>query len=377
MPETQPETRPGSATLDPERDLAVRVALSRASGVGPVRMRRLEAGFEHLDAAWNAGEDALRDAGIAEAAIAGITEARAKTDPDAELKRIRDAGFDAISWHDPRYPFRLKHSSAPPPLLYLMGSLDKRDERAVSIVGTRRPSDYGKQMTGEIARGLAQAGICIVSGLAYGIDRIAHEAALDAGGRTLAVIAGGLDRLYPADHRGLARKIAERGAVIAELPLGAKPVPDNFPRRNRIIAAISLATVVTEAKAKSGTRTTVSAALEEGRAVFALPGSAKSAESEGPHEMIRSGRAKLAASASDILEDLELDAPAAQPELVDAMPDDPVESAIFSALGAEPLHIDELCRASDVPAQQASAALAMLELKGMVRQIGAMTYVRR
>lgn len=372
-----PEIPAGSATLDPDRDLAVRVALSRANGVGPVRMRQLEAAFEHLDAAWNASEDALRDAGLAAAAIDGIAEARAKIDPEAELRRLRDDGFDAISWHDPRYPFRLKHSSAPPPLLYLMGSLDKRDERAVSIIGTRRPSAYGKQMTAEIARGLAEAGICIVSGLAYGIDRIAHEAALDAGGRTLAVIAGGLDRLYPAEHRGLARKIAERGAVIAELPLGAKPVPENFPRRNRIIAAISLATVVTEAKAKSGTRTTVAAALEEGRAVFALPGSAKSPESEGPHEMIRSGRAKLAASASEILEDLELDASAAQPELVDAMPDDPVESAIFSALGAEPLHIDELCRASGAPAQQASAALAMLELKGMVRQIGAMTYVRR
>ena len=375
-----PEANPNSAVADDrgpdDRDLAARVALHRARGVGPARIRQLEAAFESIADAWSAPAAELKAAGLDAAAVDGIEAARRELEPARELDRIREAGFDVLSWHDPRYPFRLKHAASPPPVLFVRGALDKRDERAVAVVGTRRPSDYGKQMTHELAHGLAAAGIAVVSGLAHGVDGIAHQAALDARGRTIAVVAGGLDRLYPSEHRALAARIAESGAVISEYPLGAKPVRENFPVRNRIIAAMSIAVLVTEAQAKSGTRTTVEAARQEGRAVFALPGSAKSPQSDGTHALIRSGAARLAASADDILEDLDLAAAPEQAAFAQTLPDDPVESSIFDALGPEPLHIDELCRAVGMPAPQTSAALAMMELKGLVRQIGAMTYVR-
>ena len=370
-----PQTDSDAPAGDPE--LAVRVALQRVRGVGPVRVRQAEEHFETLGDAWRAGEEELKEAGWDAPAIAGLADARGKIEPERELEAARAAGCEPMSWHDPRYPFRLRHTASPPPLLFARGGLDKRDERSVAIVGTRRPTEYGKQMTLELAHGLAAVGVSVVSGLAHGVDGHAHEAALDAGGRTVAVVAGGLDRLYPSEHRGLAARIAESGAVITEYPPGTKPVRENFPVRNRIIAGMSMAVLVTEAQLQSGTRTTVEAAQAEGRAVFALPGSAKSPQSAGPHELIRGGAAQLAESAQDILDALELDAAPEQAQLAEQLPDDPVESAIFSALGAEPLHIDELCRASGTPAPQASAALAMLELKGMVRQIGAMTYVRR
>ena len=370
-----PNSKTDSDAPAGDPDLAVRVALQRVRGVGPVRVRQIEEHFETLGEAWRAGEEALKAAGWDAAAIAGLADARGKIEPERELEAARAAGCEAVSWHDPRYP--LRHTASPPPLLFARGGLDKRDERSVAIVGTRRPTEYGKQMTLELAHGLAAAGVSVVSGLAHGVDGHAHEAALEAGGRTVAVVAGGLDRLYPSEHRGLAARIAESGAVITEYPPGTKPSRENFPVRNRIIAGMSMAVLVTEAQMQSGTRTTVEAAQAEGRAIFALPGSAKSPQSAGPHDMIRRGAAKLAESAQDILDALELDAASEQAQLVEQLPDDPVESAIFSALGAEPLHIDELCRASGTPAPQASAALAMLELKGMVRQIGAMTYVRR
>lgn len=372
-----PEPNADSSIADEDRDLAVRVALHRARGIGPAKVRQLETAFNSMTDAWAAPASELKAAGLDTPAIEGIEAARRELEPERELAQVRTAGFDALSWHDSRYPFRLKHAASPPPVLFLHGTIDKRDEHAIAVVGTRRPSDYGKQMTHELAHGLAAAGLTVVSGLAHGVDGIAHQAALDGRGRTIAVVAGGLDRLYPAENKALAARIAEHGAVITEYPLGAKPIRENFPVRNRIIAGLSIAVLVTEAQVKSGTRTTVEAAKEEGRAVFALPGNAKSPQSAGTHALIRTGIARLAASADDILEDLELDAAPDQATLAEALPDDPVESSIFDALGPEPLHIDELCRDVGMPAPQVSAALAMMELKGLVRQIGAMTYVRR
>jgi len=210
--------------------------------------------------------------------------------------------------------------------------------------------------------------------LAIGIDTIAHAAALEAGGRTLAVLASGLDQVYPERNRALAEEIMARGALISEFPIGTRPIPQLFPVRNRIISGLSLGTLVVEAGAQSGALITVRYALEQGRDVFAIPGPIFSPKSMGPNQLIRDG-AGLVAQAQDILEALNLSAAAIQQEVQAAFPEDPTEAALFALVDYQPQHVDELRRQSDLPITVVSSTLAMLELKGLVRQAGAMQYV--
>ncbi len=279
----------------------------------------------------------------------------------------------ALTCHDPNYPPRLKEIYDFPPVLYVRGTLLPEDEWGLAVVGTRRATVYGRQVTEEIVADLAQSKITIVSGLARGIDSVAHHAALEAGGRTIAVCACGLDTVYPSENADLARRIIQQGALISEYPLGAKPRAENFPRRNRIMSGLSLGALVVEAGDTSGAMITAHLALEQNREVFAIPGSILSPASRGTNKLIQEG-AKLVRDYRDILEELNLTAVAHQIEMKELLPASETESLLLKQLGAEPVHIDEVCRVSGLPVSTVSSTLAMMELKGLVKQVGAMNY---
>ncbi len=264
----------------------------------------------------------------------------------------------------------------PPPVLYLRGGLATEDGLAIAVVGTRLVSSYGRQVTEAIVPELARSGVTVVSGLARGVDSLAHRLALDSGGRTIAVLGCGVDVNYPAENARLASAIAERGAVISEYALGMPPDAANFPPRNRIISGLSLATLVVEAGETSGALITADFANEQGRDVMAVPGSLFSPRSRGTNALIQQG-AKLVTCATDILEELNVAAVPQQLEIKQLIPQDPVEAAICALLSAEPVHIDTIGRGTGLPIATVSSTLAVMELKGLVRQVGGMNYVSR
>ncbi|MBV8083756.1 MAG: DNA-protecting protein DprA [Chloroflexi bacterium] len=336
------------------------IALANVDGVGPARARKLFETHGSIQAAWRAASGA-------------VTEAAAR----AELAGLDRAGVQVLTWDDElRYPRHLRHIANPPVVLYLTGELTQADEIAVAIVGTRSPTAYGRQVAQRLATQLAAKGVTIVSGLARGIDAEAHRAALAAGGRTIAVLGSGLDVIYPREHAGLAREIAKHGAVVSDYPLGAKPDAVHFPARNRIVAGLSLGTIVVEAGDTSGALITARMAAEQGRDVFAVPGSIFSKQSYGVHRLIQDG-AKLVADVQDVLDELNLGMVAHQLEMPAAAPtaDDPIEQALLGTLSTDPQHIDELARLAQLPMAQVSSALTLMELKGLVRQVGALSYV--
>ncbi|MFA7297006.1 MAG: DNA-processing protein DprA [Dehalococcoidia bacterium] len=357
-------------------DLAYRVALHRIYRLGAVRFRLLERYFPTLEEAWRADHATLCAAGLDARTATEVVRARAESDPDAELERIYQAGVTALAPSDPRYPSRLGEIADAPPLLYVKGSWRAEDEWGVAVVGTRRATAYGRQAAGELSRGLAANSVTIISGLARGIDTIAHHAAIETGGRTVAVIANGLDTVYPPENARLSEQIAEHGAVITDYPLGTKPRAEFFPRRNRIMSGVALGTLVVEGDHTSGAMITARFALEQGREVFVVPGSIFSPQSRGPHALLRDGATPVA-SAAEVLEALNLTMVGAQMDFGRAMPPtDPDERALMAALTREPRHIDDVVRASGLAAATVSGTLAMLELKGLVRDLGGMQYVR-
>jgi len=244
----------------------------------------------------------------------------------------------------------------------------------VAIVGTRRASAYGKEVTRWLARTLARSGITIVSGLARGIDAEAHRAALEAGGRTIAALGCGIDRVYPSEHRKLASEIVESGALVSDYPLGTEPEGKNFPPRNRIISGLSLGVLIPEAGKGSGALITADYAAEQGRDVFAVPGSVLMHGSGGTNALIQDG-AKVVLGPEDILEELNLAMVAEQAEARQVLPADETEAALLTHLSAEPTHVDDLQQQLGIPIAQVTSTLALMELKGMVRQVGGMKYV--
>ncbi len=343
-------------------------------GIGPIRLMRLIERCGSVEAAWYADPGDLAAAGIDAKISKALLDARRSIDLDAALERVISAGVQLLTVADAHYPALLAQIPAPPPLLYVRGSISSADNWGVAIVGTRAPSSYGKEATRYFATDLASSGVTIVSGLALGIDAIAHTAALDAGGRTIAVLGCGVDVPYPERNQRLAQRIIEQGALVSEYPLGMKPMPSNFPPRNRIISGLSLGTLVIEAGLKSGALITVDFALEQGRDVFAVPGSIFNKTSEGTNRLIRNG-AGLVTHASDLLEALNLGVASAQQEIRAELPDDPTEAALLELISYEPQHADLLGRAANLPAPIVAATLALLELKGYIRQVAAMEYV--
>lgn len=359
------------------------VALNQVPQLGTVRFRKLEAHFGDLENAWRARLSDLRAAGLEPKIASGVVAAQSRLSPDDELERLTKAGVRAINWHSSEYPPRLREISGAPPVLYYRGDLLPTDERSVAVVGSRSPTSYGREAGASLSGDLARHGICIVSGLALGIDGVAHRAALEHGGRTIGVVANGLDVVYPREHANLYRQIAEQGAVISEHPLGTRPDSRGFPRRNRLVSGMTLGTLVVEASETSGARWTVQHALEQGREVFCVPGSIFSPVSRLTNRLIQEG-AKLVLSYTDILEELNLSVVARQIELrlspdlppVFASEADDGEISLLNCINQEPVHIDDIRRQVGLPIASVSSLLTMLELKGKVRQVGCMHYVR-
>ena len=347
--------------------------------MGTVKFRKLEAYFGSLERAWQASASDLKFAGMDDRVVQDVEAVKARTSPDLEMERLERAGVKAINWHDETYPSRLKEIADPPAVLYYKGTLLPSDERSVAIVGTRGPTGYGREVASALTQDLARNGIAVVSGLARGIDSVAHRVTLEAGGRTVAVLANGLHTIYPPEHANLAQQIAENGAVVSEYPLGVRPEARSFPRRNRLISGMTLGTLVVEAGEGSGARWTVYHALEQNREVFCVPGSIFSPASKLTNRLIQDG-AKLVSNVEDILEELNLTAVTYQPPLplpeIPEMLDDDDELSLLRHLNDEPLHIDDIRRTADIPITAASSMLAMLELKGLVQQVGCMHYVR-
>ncbi len=356
-------------------DIKYWVGFNNIPGIGRVRFGQLESHFRSLELAWKAPLGEMKRAGLDSPALRAIEQWRDKIDPDIEMEKLARYKVKVLTCNDKDYPKRLKEIYDYPPVIYTKGLLLPEDDWCLAVVGTRRATVYGKQVTEEIVSDLARSKITIVSGLAKGIDTIAHRSALEAGGRSLAVFASGLDIVYPAENEKLARDIMEHGAILSEYPLGTKPRAENFPRRNRILSGLSIGVLVTEADEDSGAMITARDALEQDREVFAIPGSILSPASRGTNRIIQMGEAKLVRTHTDILEELNLTTVARQIEMREILPETETESLLISQLSAEPSHIDEVCNKSGLPAATVSSTLAMMELKGLVKQVGTMNYV--
>jgi DNA processing protein len=363
-------------TGSPEADseTAFWLAISRVPFIGPARVERLLQTFGSLSAAWAAPAEELRVA-LESRSLSELLAARSRIDPAGDLDRLRRLGISAVHPGHPSYPRLLAEISGRPSLLYVRGELAAADDTSVAIVGTRRATPYGRQAAERTAAELAQAGITVVSGLARGVDAAAHRAALEAGGRTIAVLGSGPDVIYPAEHRRLAEQILESGAILSEFPPGAKPDAQNFPARNRIVSGMTLGTLIVEAPARSGALITASFAADQGREVFVLPGSIFAQTSEGTNALLRDG-ARLVRDGADILEDLGLGGGGSVATQSQMVLDDN-ERRLYAALGKEARHIDELAEEAGLSAGAASALMLTMELKGLVRNHGAQYYVLR
>jgi DNA processing protein len=325
-------------------------------------------------------KDLIRRGGLTEKLAADVVRIRDRDDADEELHQAAERGIEVIPFADPAYPAPLRRVPKAPLVLYARGAMEPEDAVAVAVVGTRRPTHYGRTQAGRLASELAARGVTIVSGLALGIDTAAHRGALDGGGRTLAVLGSGLARLYPSENVGLADQVAEHGAVLSEFPLHEKARRYNFPRRNRLVSGLSLGILVVEAPRKSGALNTADWALEQNREVFALPGRVDRKQSHGCHKLLKQG-AHLVERDQDVLDALgdvakALAPPrpkrrrAPQPEL------SPDQAAVLQAVGDEPTHIDDITVAAGLPPQAVSGALMVLELKKQVTQLQGKTFVR-
>lgn len=362
------------------KELRYWVGFNLVPRIGRAKVSQLENHFGNLEKAWKGGPGDFKQAGLDSGSIKEIETWRPRIDLDSEMEKMEKAGVKAYTYHDPEYPARLKEIYDYPPLIYVRGSLTPEDEFCISVVGTRQATVYGRQVTEEMVEGLTRCKITVVSGLARGIDTVAHRRVLETGGRTVAIFACGLDTVYPSENLNLARRIIDQGALISEYPVGAKPRPDNFPRRNRIMSGMSLGVLVIEAGESSGAMITAHMALEQDREVFAIPGSILSPVSKGTNKLIQEG-AKLVRSCTDILEELNLTASVRlrpsglQIEMKEMTPATDTEAVLMKRLGAEPVHIDQVCQGSGLPIATVSSTLAIMELKGLVRQITAMNYV--
>jgi DNA processing protein len=304
-----------------------------------------------------------------------LIKLRESYNPDNDIRKVEKAGAHIVTWDDPAYPVRLREIPNPPPVLYVRGHFAESDQWALAVVGTRRATTYGKEVACVFATELAAHGVSIVSGLARGIDAIAHQAALEAGGRTIAVLGHGIDVIYPPEHQKLAERIVAQGAIISDYPPGTPPEAVNFPPRNRIISGLSVGVLIIEAPENSGALITADFAAEQGRDVFVVPGSVLSSNATGTNRLLRDG-ALLALTTQDILEQLNMTMVAQHIQAHAVMPpQDETERILFALLSAEPAHIDDLGRQANLPINTVSSALTMMELKGLVRQVSGMNYV--
>ncbi len=343
-------------------------------GIGSVRLRALLAAFGDLQAAWEAPANALAEAGLPQKIITQLVHMRRGVNLEQMLERLCASAIQLVTWEDENYPALLKEVDQPPPVLYVRGSLIPEDSLAVAVVGTRRVTPYGRMVTDELAAYLSHHKITVVSGLARGVDAIAHDAVVKSGGRTIAVLGSGVDVIYPPEHQHLAEQIIEHGAVISDYPPGTPPDGVNFPARNRIISGLALATIIVEAGEKSGALITASFAANQGRDVLAVPGSIYAPQSKGTNRLIQDGARPLL-SVEDVMEAIDIEYTREYHQVRIIFPADEFENRLMSAIADQPVHIDEISRRLGLPIEKVSATLTMMELKGMVSQVGGMNYV--
>ncbi len=361
------------------------LALRRA-GLGSTNFALLLAHFSTLTDAWDAPAEEIARAGLDAKFARAVAKARANFDAEAELGALKKHGARAITWLDEEFPAALREIPQSPPVIFVRGAAGPQFDRAVAVVGTRHVTPYGRQAAEHFCETLALNGVAIISGLARGVDAIAHRVALENGAPTVAVLAGGIDQVYPRENAGLAARILESGCLVSEYPVGIPARPDYFPRRNRILSGLATATLVIEAGEGSGALHTANWAFEQGRDVFAIPGSVFSRQSAGTNQLIRENTARLVATPMQLCEELNLLSAGGQHALPGAAAGKPhpaptahatqEEGKILHWLRDAPAHVDEIARESGIPVAQVSSTLQILELKGLVRQEAPMSYSR-
>ncbi len=351
------------------------VTFNKVVGIGPARLSALLEVCGSAEAAWRASIQAMQQARLDRRSVENLLQARRELDPEREWAQVLASGVQVLTWDDPDYPAGLRLVDGSPPVLFVRGQIASQDEWAIALVGTRRASSYGREVAQVLATELAHQGVTVVSGLALGIDTVAHRAAIDAGGRTLAVLGSGVDQLYPPQNRGLATAIAGQGAIISDYPLGTRPEANNFPPRNRIISGLSRGVVIVEASERSGALITAQFAAEQGRELFAVPGNILHPGSLGCNRLIQQGATPLL-SVDDVLEQLNMTRLSNLVEARRNVLTDPLEQTLLGQLSTQPSHIDDIMRSAALPVAQISGLLTVMELKGLVRQVGSMTYVR-
>jgi len=353
-------------------------ALNKISGVGPQKFKLLLNFFSSPEEIWRAEAKEFRAAKIGEALTEKVIAERPAIDPDAEWEKMKKENIQMITLPGPSYPRLLKESANPPYIIYMKGDASLLEESApmISTVGSRKYTTYGAQAAETLARDLANAGVTIVSGMALGIDTFAHRGALSAGGKTIAVLGNSLDdaNIYPRNNFNLSRDILENGLLLSEYPLETSAGPMTFPARNRIIAGLSLGTVVVEAGEKSGALITAEMALENNRDVFAVPGPIFSLQSIGANNLIKKG-AKVVTGVKDILEELNLDKVENKVPLTAKIPASKEEEVLLKILGSEPLHIDNISKISKLGTASAASTLSLMEIKGWAKNIGGQNYI--
>ncbi len=350
------------------------IGFNLVKGIGAVRFQQIQAYFGDLSIAWHAPAEAFQEIGLPARVLKNFFSLRVEIDLDQLYESILSTNTTVYTLLDEQYPRLLKEIDQAPPVIYVNGTLSPADEFAVAMVGTRRVTAYGKQVTRDTSTYLAGHGLTIVSGLARGVDALAHQHAVQAGGRTIAVLGSGVDVIYPPENHKLAEAIVDNGAVISDYPLGTQPEGSNFPPRNRIISGLSLATIVVEAGERSGALITADFAVEQGRDVFAVPGNVFSPASRGTNRLIQKG-AYAMVSPQDVMDVLDLSQVENYKDARQTLPADTTEARILQVMGYEPIHVDEICQEVGLPVEQVSAALTMMELKGMVQHVGGMRYV--
>ncbi|MCY3770600.1 MAG: DNA-processing protein DprA [Gemmatimonadetes bacterium] len=363
-------------------DLASWLTLARVPGVGAARFHALLRRFGSPSAALSASvEELTATEGLGPQIARAIRTCRDDAFADRQLRLLERHEARIVTFRDRSYPERLREIYDPPPLLFVSGGWEARDEQSVAIVGTRFTSAYGRKMTESFSAELSSYGFTVVSGMARGVDTLAHKTALRGDGRTVAVLGSGLDRPYPAENHRLMSSIRHHGAVMTEQPFGTGPDAVNFPQRNRIISGATLGTIVVEAGQRSGALITARFALDQGREVFAVPGPLNAPGSEGVNRLIKDGTAKLIQRVEDVIDEL---APRLgfDPARIERKPPVPAfdllpeEKAVYGRLSSEPEHIDQLASALALTSSQALGVLLALELKGAARQLPGMMFVR-
>ena len=363
------------------------IALSMVPGVGAVTFKKLLDAFEKPEHVLSAPLHLLKSIpGIPEKTTRNIVNFGFPDHVKKALENIEKYRIQVITWEDENYPKQLKAIFAPPPVLYAKGTPLQRHELMVAVVGSRKASTYGRTVAENLSREFTLKGITVISGMARGIDSAAHRGALQANGRTVAVLGCGVDVIYPPENKQLYHEILEQGTIISELPIHTKPDRRNFPARNRIISGMSLGTVVVEAGARSGALITADTALEQGRDVFAVPGNIISASSKGTNRLIKQGAA-LIEHVDDVLNALPLEIsreiqesqqelPLIKEEKPQLPPLTDEEQRIFTVIEQQPIHIDEITARSQLPSGTVSAILMMLEMKNVIRQVSGKMFLR-